>query len=40
MSAPGCNDADRGESESMGPVNDAIRKRMKAEQTDIKFEIE
>ena len=29
-----------GESESMGPVNDAIRKRMKAEQADIKFEIE
>jgi N-acyl-D-amino-acid deacylase len=29
-----------GESESMGPVNDAIRARMKREQTDIKFEIE
>jgi N-acyl-D-amino-acid deacylase len=29
-----------GEGESMGPVNDAIRKRMKAEQTDIKYEIE
>ena len=29
-----------GESESMGPVNDAIRKRMKAEQADIKFEVE
>jgi N-acyl-D-amino-acid deacylase len=29
-----------GESESMGPVNDAIKKRMKAEQGDIKFDIE
>jgi N-acyl-D-amino-acid deacylase len=29
-----------GEGESMGPVNDAIRARMKREQTDIKYEIE
>jgi N-acyl-D-amino-acid deacylase len=29
-----------GEGESMGPVNDAIRERMKREQTDIKYEIE
>src|SRR5207244_9829183 len=29
-----------GEGESMGPVNDAIKKRMKAEQTDIKYDIE
>jgi N-acyl-D-amino-acid deacylase len=29
-----------GEGESMGPVNDAIKKRMKREQTDIKYEIE
>src|SRR5262249_62148796 len=29
-----------GEGESMGPVNDAIRKRMKREQTDIKYEIQ
>jgi N-acyl-D-amino-acid deacylase len=29
-----------GEGWSMGPVNDAIKKRMKAEQTDIRFEIE
>src|SRR5439155_4250905 len=29
-----------GEGESMGPVNDALRERMKREQTDIKYEIE
>ena len=29
-----------GEGESWGPVNDAIKKRMKAEQTDIKYDIE
>ncbi len=29
-----------GEGESMGPVNDAIRARMKREQTDIRYEIE
>jgi N-acyl-D-amino-acid deacylase len=29
-----------GEGDSMGPVNDAIRTRMKREQTDIKYEIE
>jgi N-acyl-D-amino-acid deacylase len=29
-----------GEGWSMGPVNDAIKKRMKREQTDIKYEIE
>ena len=29
-----------GEGDSMGPVNDAIKKRMKNEQTDIKYEIE
>ena len=29
-----------GEGWSWGPVNDAIKKRMKAEQTDIKYEIE
>src|SRR5581483_727545 len=29
-----------GEGDSMGPVNDAIRARMKREQTDIKYEIE
>jgi len=29
-----------GEGESMGPVNDAIRRRMKANQTDIRYEIE
>jgi N-acyl-D-amino-acid deacylase len=29
-----------GEGTSMGPVNDAIKKRVKREQTDIKFEIE
>jgi N-acyl-D-amino-acid deacylase len=29
-----------GEGDSMGPVNDAIKKRVKAEQTDIKYEIE
>jgi|GEM_PF-73260 len=29
-----------GEGDSMGPVNEAIKKRMKTEQTDIKYEIE
>jgi N-acyl-D-amino-acid deacylase len=29
-----------GEGWSMGPVNDAIKKRMKAEQTDLKYDIE
>jgi putative CocE/NonD family hydrolase len=29
-----------GEGNSMGPVNDAIKKRMKAEQTDIRYDIE
>src|SRR5215510_15173337 len=29
-----------GEGDSMGPLNDAIRKRIKTEQTDIKYEIE